>query len=71
MRRDSHMAFPALIEGDDDGFEFSTIDKERLQNMVVSLVDTQEELLAAVKQRGDAGRRPHRARGNRDKALPH
>ena len=61
------MAFTALIEGDNEGFQFSPIDEDRLQQLVVSLVDTQEELLAGVLQRVDADRRHHRARANRGK----
>ena len=60
MGREPRTAFAALIEGDDEGFQFSPIDEDRLQQLVVSLVDTQEELLAGVLQRVDADRRHHR-----------
>ena len=65
------MAFTALIEGDNEGFQFSPIDEDRLQQLVVSLVDTQEELWAGVLQRVDADPRHHRERGCRGKNLPH
>ena len=71
MEREQRTAFTALIEGDEEGFQFSPIDETRLQQLVASLVDTQEELLAGVPQRVDADRRHHRARGSRGKTLPH
>ena len=64
------MAFTALIEGDDEGFQVSPIDANKLQQLVASLVDTQEELLAGALQRVDAERRHHRARGSHGKTLP-
>ena len=54
MGQEPRTAFTALTEGDDEGFEFSPIDEDRLPQLVVSLVDTQEELLAGVLQRVDA-----------------
>ena len=69
MEREQRTAFTALIEGDEEGFQFSPIDETRLQQLVASLVDTQEELLAGVPQRVDADRRHHRARGSRGKTL--
>ena len=71
MGRDLRTAFSALIEGADESLQFSPIDEDRLKQLVVSLVDTQEELLAGVLQRVDADRRHHLARGGRDKTLPH
>ena len=68
MGREPRTAF-ALIEGDDEGFQFSPIDEERFPMLVVSLVDTQEELLAGVLQRVDADRRHHRARDSRGKTA--
>ena len=65
--REPRTAFTLLIEGDDEGFQFSPIDEDRLQQLVVSLVDTPEERLAGVLQRVDADRRHHRARANRGK----
>ena len=65
------MAFTTPIEGDDEGFHFTPIDEDRLQHLVICLVDTQEELVAGVLQRVDANRRHHRARGSRGKTLPH
>ena len=47
-------AFTALIEEDYEGFQFSAIDENRWQQLLVSLADTQEELLAGVLQRVDA-----------------
>ena len=70
MGREPRTAFTAVIEGDDEGFQFSPIDENRLQQLVVSLVDTQEELLAGVLQDVDADRLHHRARGSRGKTLP-
>ena len=70
MGREPRTGFTALIEGDDEGFQFSPIDETRLQQLVLSLVDTQE-LLAGVLQRVDADRRHHQARGSRGKTLPH
>ena len=69
--RDLRTAFPALIEGADESLQLSPIDEDRLQQLVVSLVDTQEELLAGVLHHVDADRRHHRARGGRGKILPH
>ena len=63
--REPRTAFTLLIEGDDEGFQFSPIDEDRLQQLVVSLVDTPEERLAGVLQRVDADRRHHCARGSR------
>ena len=54
------MTFTAFIEGDDEGFQFIPIDDDRSQQMVVSLVDTQEDFLAGVLQHVDADRRPYR-----------
>ena len=71
MGREPRTAFTALIEGDDEGFQFSPIDKDRLQQLVVSLLDTQEELLAGVLERVDTDRRHHRTRASRGKTLPH
>ena len=71
MGRDPRTVLTALMEGDDEGFQFSAIDEDRLQQLVVSLGDTQEELLAGVPQRIDADRRHHRARGSRGKTLLH
>ena len=48
MGRDPRTAFTTFIEVDDKGFQFSPIDEDRLQHLVVFLVDTQEELLAGV-----------------------
>ena len=62
MGRETRTTFTALIEGDDEGFQFSPIDKDMLQQLVVSLVDTQEELLAGVLQRVGADCPHHRAR---------
>ena len=45
--------------------------RRQVQQLAVSLVDTQEEILAGVLQRVDADRRHHRARGSRGKTLPH
>ena len=70
MVREPRTASTALTEGDDDGFQLSPIDEERLQKLVVSLADTQEELLAGVLPRVNADRRHHRARGTRGKTLP-
>ena len=70
MGREPRTAFTALIEGDDERFQFSSIDKERLQQLVVSVVNTQEELLVGVLQYADADC-PHRACGSRGKTLPH
>ena len=69
--REPCTSFAALIEGDDEGFQFSPIDEDRLQDLVVSLVGTQEELLVGVLQHVDVDRRHHRARGSRGKTLPH
>ena len=69
--RKPRTAFTALIEGDDEGFQFSPIDEARLQQLVVSLLDTQEGLLAGVLQRVDADHRHHRSRGSRGNTLPH
>ena len=69
MGREPRTAFTALIEGDDEGFQFSPIDENKL--LVVSLVDTQEEILAGVLQRVDTDRRHHRAHGSRSTTLPH
>ena len=63
-------AFTAFIEGSDEGFQSSLIDGNRLQQPLVSRMDTKEELLAGVLQRIDADRRHHRARGSRGKTLP-
>ena len=63
--REPRTAFTALIERDDEGFQFSPIDEDRLQQLVVSLVDAQEELLAGVLQRVDADRCHHRERSSR------
>ena len=71
MGREPPTTFAALIEGDDQGVQFSPIDEDRLQQLVVSLVHTQEELLAGVLQRVDADRRHHCARASRGKRLPH
>ena len=71
MGRGPRTAFTALIEGDEECFQFSPIDENRLQQLVVSLVDTEEELLAGVLQRVRADRRHHRVRGSRSKTLPH
>ena len=71
MGREPRTAFTALTEGVDEGFQFSPIDEGRLQQLVVSLMDTQEELLAGVLQRVDADPRHLRARGSRGKPLPH
>ena len=60
MGRESLMTFTAFIEGDDEGFQFIPIDDDRSQQMVVSLVDTQEDFLAGVLQHVDADRRPYR-----------
>ena len=70
MGREPRTAFTALIEGDDERFQFSSIDKERLQQLVVSVVNTQEELLVGVLQYADADCRRHRACGSRGKTLP-
>ena len=43
---------------------------KRLQKLVVSPVDVQEELLKGVLKRLDADSRHHRARGSRGKTLP-
>ena len=40
MGRESRTACTALVEGNDEGFQFSPIDENRLQQLVVSLVDT-------------------------------
>ena len=40
MEREPRTAFTALIEGDDEGFQISPIDENRLQQLVVSPVDT-------------------------------
>ena len=69
--REPRTAFTALIERDDEGFQFSPIDEDRLQQLVVSLVDAQEELLAGVLQRVDADRRRHRAHDSRGRTLPY
>ena len=71
MGRDPRTAFTAVIEGDDEGFQFSPINEDRLQQLVVSLVDTRKELVAGMLQRVDADRRHHRALGSRGKTLPH
>ena len=71
MGQEPRTAFTALTEGDDEGFEFSPIDEDRLPQLVVSLVDTQEELLAGVLHRIDADRRHHHTRVSRGKTLPH
>ena len=68
--RESRTAFTALIEGDDEGFQFSPVDEDRLQQLAVTLVDIREELLAGVLQRVDADCH-HRACGSRGKTLPH
>ena len=70
MGREPRTAFTTLIEGD-EGFQFSPIDEDGLQQLVVSLVDTREELLAGVPQRVDADGRHHRSRGSRGKNLLH
>ena len=70
MGREPRTAFPALSEGDNEGFVLSPIDEDRFQQLVVSLVDTQEGHLAGVLQRVDARRRHHRARGHRGQTLP-
>ena len=49
MGRESRTAFTALNEGDDEGFQFSPIDEDRLQQLVVSLADTQEEHVAGCR----------------------
>ena len=67
--REPRTAFTALIEGDDEIFLLSLIDETRLQQLVVSLVDTREEHLAGVLERVDADRRHQRARGSRGKTL--
>ena len=41
------------------GFQFIPIEDDRSQRLVVSLVDTQDDLLAGVLQRVDADRRPY------------
>ena len=69
MGREPRTAFPALSEGDNEGFVLSPIDEDRFQQLVVSLVDTQAELLAGVLQRVDADRRHHHARGSRGKTC--
>ena len=51
MGREPRTAFTALIDGDNEGFQFSPIDEEKLQQLVVSLVDTQQELLLSIQQR--------------------
>ena len=61
----------ALLEGDDEAFQSSPIDEDRLQQLVVSLVDTQAKLLAGALQRVDANNRHHRARGSHGKTLAH
>ena len=71
MGRQPRKTFTALIEGHGKGFQLSPIDETGLQQLVVSLVDTQEELLAGVLQRVDADRHHHRARNSRGKTLPH
>ena len=70
MGREPRATFTALLEGDDDGFQFSPTDKDRLYQLVVPLVDIQAEPLAGVLQRVDADRRHHRPRGSRGKSLP-
>ena len=69
--REPRTAFTAFIERNDEDFQFSTIGKTRLRQLVVSLVDTQEKFRAGVLQRVDADRRHHPARGSRAKTLPH
>ena len=71
MGREPRTTFTALIEGDDDDFQFSPIDEDRLQQLVIFVVDTEEEFLAGVLQRVDADRSHHCARGSRGKTLPH
>ena len=71
MGREPRSAFTVLIEGDDEAFQLSPIDENRLQELVVSLLDTQAELLAGVLQRFVADRRHHRAVGIPGKTLPH
>ena len=71
MEREPRTVFTALIEGDDEGFQFSPIDEEKSQNLVVFRVDTQEEFLPGVLQRIDADRRHHCARSSHGKTLPH
>ena len=44
---------------------------KQMQKLVVSLVDTKDELLAGVLERVDAYHRHHRARGSCGKTLPH
>ena len=62
---------PLLISWRGTTRVFSSIDETRLQQQVVSLVGTQEEILAGVLQLVDADRRHHQARGSRDKTLPY
>ena len=71
MGREPRTAFDAPIDGDDEGFQFSPIDEKSLQKVVISLVDTEEEVLTGVLQGIDADRPDHRARGSRGKTLPH
>ena len=67
--REPRTAFTALIEGGDESFQDSPTDETRLQQLMTSLVDTQEGLLAGVLQRVDADRRHHRVHGSRGKTL--
>ena len=46
MGREPRKAFTALNDGDDESVQFSPIKEDRLQQLVVSLVYTQEEHLA-------------------------
>ena len=71
MGRGLRTSCTALIEGDDEGFQFSTINENRLQQLVASVVDIQEKLLAGVLQRVGADRRYHKARGSLGKTLCH
>ena len=48
MGREPRTAFTALIEGDDENFVFSPVNEDGLQQLVVSPVHTQEELLSLI-----------------------
>ena len=67
MGREPRTTFTALMVGDEEGFQLSPIDENRLQQLVGFVVYNQETLLAVVLQRIDANHRHHQSSGSRGK----